>query len=174
MPRPRARQASLLLTTAAVLLTLLAVAPVAVAADGQNLPPVISASSVRPTSLTYVGGAITVSVRITDDHDDLALVYAQLFGWDTSYQYVALTPTGGDTYGGSAVIGPNSTDGPVSYWLIVSAEDASGLYSEETTEITVDGQPPAASRCPPRMPAWATSKARCGRVPAKDRWRDRP
>ena len=164
MPRPRIRQRSFLLATAAVL-TLLVVAPVAVAADGENLPPVIS-SSVSPTSLSHVGGEVTISVRVRDDHDDVARVYAQLFGWDTSYQYVPLTPTGESTYGGSAVIGPNPTDSPVSYWLIVSAEDASGLYSEDTTEITVDGQPPAGSRCPPRMPAWAASKARCGRVPA--------
>jgi hypothetical protein len=167
MPRPRARQAWFLLTTTVVLLTLLSVAPLAVAADEENLPPVISAGGVRPTSLPSAGGEVTISVRITDDHDDLALVYAQLFGWDTSYQYVPLAPTGGDTYGGSAVIGPNPTVGPVSYWLIVSAEDGSGLYAEDTTEITVAGPPPPASRCPPRMPAWAASKARCGRVPPR-------
>jgi hypothetical protein len=151
--------------TAAVLLTLLAAAPVAVATDGENLPPVIS-SSVNPTSLPYVGGEVMISVHVRDDHNDIARVYAQLFGWDTSYQYVALTPTGGNTYGGSVVIGPNATGNPVNYWLIASVEDTSGFYAEDTTEITVAAQAPAASRCPPRMPAWAASKVRCGRAPA--------
>jgi hypothetical protein len=166
MPQPRIGRTSFLLTMTAVLLALLAVPPVAVAADAENLPPVVAHSSISPTSLPYVGGEVTISVDVADDHDDIARAFAQLFGWDTSYQYVALAPTGGDSYGGSVVIGPNYTDSPVSYWLIVSAEDTNGLFSDDnTTEISVAGQP--ASRCPPRMPAWAASKARCGRVRAR-------
>jgi hypothetical protein len=271
MPQARSRQTSLLLTMAAVLLALLAVSPVAVAAEGENLPPVVSNGSVGPTSLPYLGGEVTISVDVADDHDEIARVFAQVFGWDTSYQYVALTPTGGDTYAGSVVIPPNYTDSPVSYWIIVNAQDTNGVLSEDnTTEISVEAQPQfdeapvvsdpsveprelaatggtvtigitatdnrgivealavvalpgggtaavtlepisfsrfegtfavppnrsttpqqyaieilaydegaqsdmadggtvtvAASRCPPRMPAWAASKARCGRAPAR-------
>jgi len=271
MPQPPTKWTSFLLTIVVGLLALLALSAVATADEAENLPPVVTGGSIGPTSLPQLGGEVTISVNVTDDHDDIAQVFVQVFGWDTSYQYVALTPTGGDSYGGSVVIGPNYTDGPVSYWLIVSAEDTSGLLSDDhTTEISVDAQPPfdeapvvsdpsveprelpatggtvtigvtasdnrgifealavvalpgggtasvtlepisfsrfegtfalppnrtatpqqyaieifaydegaqsamadggtvtvAASRCPPRMPAWAQSKARCGRVPAR-------
>jgi len=142
MRHARTRQTSLLLTMAVVLLALLAAAPVAVAADGENLPPVVSNGSVGPTALPHLGGEVAISVHVADDHDAIARVFAQVFGWDTSYQYVALTPTGGDTYGGRVVIGPNFGDDPVSYWIVVSAEDTGGLLSEDaTTEIAVEGQP---------------------------------
>jgi hypothetical protein len=271
MSHARTRQASFVLTMAVVLLALLAASPAAVADHGENLPPVVSNGVVGPTSLPYLGGEVTISVDVADDHDEITRVFAQVFGWDTSYQYAALTPTDGDTYGGSVVIPPNFTDGPVTYWVAVGAEDGNGLYSaDHDTEISVDAQPQfdeppavsdpsveprelpasggtvtigvtatdnrgvaealavvalpggetatvalepisssrfegtfavppnrtrtpqqyaiemrayddigqpgtadggtvtvAASRCPPRMPAWAAARARCGRLPAR-------
>jgi hypothetical protein len=264
------RSASMTLAMVAALVALLAGSSLAVAAHGENLPPVVSNSSVGPTSLPFGGGEVAISVDVADDHDEIARVFVQVFGWDTSYQYVELTPTGDGTFGGTVVIPPNYTDSPVNYWLIVSAQDADELLSDDdTTEISVEAQPQfdeppvvsdpsveprelpasggmvtigvtatdnrgivealavvalpggatvtvtlepisftrfegtvtlppnrgatpqqyaieifaydegaqsdvadggtvtvAASRCPPRMPAWAASKARCGRAPA--------
>jgi hypothetical protein len=142
MPRARtSRATSFPLTLAAVLLALLVVAPVAAAADGEDLPPVVSNGSVSPSSLPYLGGTVTIAADVVDD-EGVAAVYAEVVGWDGAYQAVALAPTGGDAYSASVSVGPNFTDSPVSHTVTVVATDASGLTSSEGIgEIAVDGQP---------------------------------
>lgn len=135
----------LLLATAAAFAAMLAPAAlpsVAGAAEpGEDAPPVVSNGSILPASLPYLGGTVTIAADVADV-DGVALVSAELLGSDGSYQAVALTPAGGDAYSGTAAIGPNFTDSPVSHAVQIIAEDANGLQTTESIgEVSVDAQP---------------------------------
>ena len=138
--------------TAAIVLALLALLWVlpgsALAQDPgpEDTPPIVSNASVSPNSLPYEGGQVTITADVLDDIG-VAMVYADVFesgGGGQSVQLLpsVIHPSGVITYSGSAVIGPNHTDTPVSYGVVVQATDTNGATdSAEAGEITIDAQP---------------------------------
>ncbi len=112
----------------------------------EDTPPIVSNVSATPNSLDYLGGQVTITADVIDDIG-ATMVYAELSESSSSPQYVQLTPSqihpsGAITYSGSIVLGPNHTDTPVSYGVLVQATDGSGGTGEAFGgEVTVDAQP---------------------------------
>ena len=75
---------------------------------------------------------------------------------------MTLEPIGFTRFEGALAVPPNRARTPQQYAIEIFAYDE-GAQSDMADGGTVTV---AASRCPPRMPAWAASRARCGRASA--------
>ena len=129
------------------LLVLASALPGAAVAQEPDNPPIITNTSVVPSSLPFEGGQSVITADVLDEIHSAPMVYADVFESGDSGQSVQLLPAvihegGLITYSGVVSVGPNYTDSPVSYGVVVQATDFNGgIDSEVAGEITVDAQP---------------------------------
>ena len=114
----------------------------AFAQDPEDTPPSIANPTFTPNTVPYTGGEVDIVADVTDDVGVTA-VYADVFtsgGDGQSVQlFASATPP---AYSGSVVMGPNFSDSPVSYSVVLQATDSQRRHDDRKAgEITVDAQP---------------------------------
>jgi hypothetical protein len=108
---------------------------------GEDTPPVITNGILAPSFLFYEGGAVSISVDVTDDVG-VTSVYAEIVGSDGSNQGVGLESTGGMSYSTNISIPPNYSEGEVWYSVWVWASDTNKSFSSQLIgEIQVNALP---------------------------------
>ncbi|MFL6538952.1 MAG: hypothetical protein ACJ8JD_12320 [Chthoniobacterales bacterium] len=121
----------------AAITLLLALAPSALATD----PPVVTNGTVTPTSVTYLGGTVTVSAQVSDDSGLLNDVFVEVSG--PYYFPVALSQgPGTNEWTGTVELPPNYTPNPVTWRFDVlgrdtELQDGVGFAGE----VRVDAEP---------------------------------
>jgi hypothetical protein len=120
----------------AALTPLLALPASAVAND----PPVVTNATVTPTTVTYLGGTVTITADVSDDTGALNSVEAEMYG--PYFFPVALSQVGGDQWSGTVELPANLRPDPASWQIYVRARDndlAEGIGIAGT--VTVDAEP---------------------------------
>ncbi|MGC8863135.1 MAG: hypothetical protein ACP5R5_10235 [Armatimonadota bacterium] len=122
---------------------------------GDTTPPTLSGQSVTPSSLTPVGGTVTIQVTATDDVG-VQSVTAVITGYNPATQTtgsttVSLTHGSGNTWSAQHTVAPIITvppgvadaNGETTYTVVITAKDTSGNSSAAAnTSFKVTGLPP--------------------------------
>lgn len=151
MSRPSAiesKHRGLLLGILALTLLTLLLSPGRAGAEvgEEDTGPIVTNARVSPSTLTYQGGSVAIDAEVSDDFG-IAMVYAEVFASNGSWESVqlipsAIDPAGVTTYSGILNLPPNYTDAPLSYGVEIQATDTNGaLATAFAGEIEVAEQP---------------------------------
>jgi hypothetical protein len=106
-----------------------------------DVPPAIGGGALSPSSLSYEGGNVQISVEIVDD-SGVQMVSAQVFGSDGSYQAIQMYEGYKDNYFGTLEVPANPSDSQMSYGVEIQAYDTNNNFSASSIgEVQVEGRP---------------------------------
>ena len=115
----------------------------------ENQPPTISAVTVAPTNVAFIGGTVTITAQVTDD-DTVATVSAEVAGPGADPDTVSLS-LDGEEYSGDYVADKNLEPEEDVYTVTVTATDNKGEKTDsEMKDFKVAGLPTP----PPPPPAF--------------------
>lgn len=143
---PQALRRLALVLFAGLALLVSAVAPSAAFAQdaeppGPDNPPIITGGSVSPSSLGWEGGQVDITATVIDDYG-LSMVYATLYGPDSTPYPVQLIQSGDNQFSGSVAAPPNTEKDARQYGIEVSATDwASGTDTKIIGYVEIEGSP---------------------------------
>lgn len=140
-----ARRFVLLLLAGLALLCSAALPSAAFAQDaeppGPDNPPIITGGSVSPSSLGWEGGQVDITANVIDDYG-LSMVYATLYGPDSTPYPVQLIQSGDGQFSGSVTAPPNTEKDPRQYGVEVTATDwANGTDTKLIGSVEIAGSP---------------------------------
>jgi ASPM-SPD-2-Hydin domain-containing protein len=107
----------------------------------EDNPPLILGGEVSPSSLSYEGSSVQISVEIVDDIG-LFMTYVQIYRPDSSTELMPLYGGYEGHYFSTLEVPPNYSDTPVEYGVEVQVTDTGGAYLATLIgAVQVEGRP---------------------------------